>query len=170
MFIFSYFRNVDITRRKQLRPILISIIVGISAFAYFILIGYLQPFAIFLKPYLLLPGLLIAAVPFAFGYSIFHHRLMDIDLIIKRSIIYGAVTALLAAFYILFVFGIGSIISHTLGQSDNQTLSIIAFLIIAFMFDPVKQKIQAGVDKLFYRERYDYQKALLEFSRELPSK
>ncbi len=93
---------------------------------------------------------------------------MDLDLIIQRSLIYGAVTATLAAIYVSFVFGIGSVLGVLLGKSDSKILSAVAFVVIAFVFDPVKRRVQESIDKIFYRERRDYQKALLEFSQELP--
>jgi serine phosphatase RsbU (regulator of sigma subunit) len=168
VFSHSYFKRVEVLRRKQLRPILISISIGVAAFSYTIILGNAYPFAIFLNPTWFLPSLLIISVPIAFGYSIFRNRLMDIDLIIKKSLIYGIITASIAGTYLLFVLGFGSMIGIMLGQSENQLLTIFAFLIIAFAFDPFKRKVQEWIDRLFYQERYNYQKALLEFSQELP--
>lgn len=137
-------------------------------FAYLTTVLLIDPFTIYLNPVLFLPALLLAFVPAAFGYAIFRYRLMDIELIIKRSLIYGAVTAALAAIYLLFVFGIGSLLGIILGHADNRALSVAAFIVIAFVFDPIKRRVQESIDRIFYRERYDYQKALLEFSQELP--
>jgi len=168
VFIHSYFTGVDARRRSQLRPVLISVAVGILAFLYGIIGTAIDPFAVFLKPILILPIALTVFVPLAFGYAIFRYRLMDIDLIIKRSLIYGAVTATLAAIYMLTVFGVGSLLSVVMGQPDSKVLNIAAFIVIAFAFDPLKRHVQEDIDKLFYRERRNYQRALLEFSQELP--
>jgi sigma-B regulation protein RsbU (phosphoserine phosphatase) len=167
IFVHSYFK-VEKIRRKQLRPILISIVIGISALAYTIVLFTLNPFAIFLTPVLSLPSLFILSVPIAFGYSIFRYRLMDIDLIVKRSLIYGTVTATIAAMYLLIVYGIGNVIAYFLGTEENRLLNIFAFVIIALAFDPIKRRTQKWIDRYFYQERYNYQRALLEFSQELP--
>ena len=169
VFAHGYYRQVDPGRRKQLRHILIAVGVGIIVFIYLTTVLLIDPFTIYLNPVLMLPALLLAFVPVAFGYAIFRYRLMDIELIVKRSLIYGAVTAALAAIYLLFVFGFGSLLGIILGHSDNRVLSVAAFIVIAFVFDPMKRRVRQSIDRIFYRERYDYQKALLEFSRELPN-
>jgi len=168
VFAHSYFRNVEPSRRNQLRPMLYGIGLGLAAILYLIIQSSIDSFAIFLNPVLVTPVLFVLAVPLTFGYSIFRYRLMDIDLLIERSLIYGAVTATLAAIYIAFVFGIGSVLSFLLGQSDSKLLSAVAFVVIAFVFDPLKRRVQESIDRIFYRERRNYQKALLEFSQELP--
>lgn len=168
LFIHSYYRCVEPERREPLRPILQSVFIGIIAFVYIIVITTTYPFAIFLQPYLLLPALLIIGIPPAFGYSIVKYRLMDFTVIVKRSLMYGMITAAIAAIYLGVVFGMGSLLGNILGETDNQLLTLIAFIVIALIFDPLKQRVQRGIDRIFYRERYNYQRALLEFSHELP--
>ncbi|GJQ21795.1 MAG: hypothetical protein HBSIN02_21500 [Bacteroidia bacterium] len=168
VFCITYITSVDPPKRRQLRPILGAIVMGVVAYAYVVVLQTVNQFAVFTQPLLLAPGLLLAAVPAAFGYSIFRYRLMDIDLIVRRSLLYGAVTATLAAIYIGMVFGVGSLLGALIGEEENDILNITAFLIIAFAFDPVKRRVQDVIDRIFYRERMNYQKALLEFSQELP--
>jgi len=168
VFAHSYYRLVAPERRKQLRHILISVGVGVLVLVYLTVLLAINPFIIYLVPVLVSPALLLAFVPAAFGYAIFRYRVMDIELILKRSLIYGAVTTALAAIYLLFVFGVGSLLSILLGHSENRILSIGAFIVIAFVFDPIKRRVQESIDRTFYRERHNYQKALLEFSQELP--
>jgi len=168
LFAYSYFKRVDPIRKKQLRPILLSVVVGITAFVYILIVTAVNPFAIFLYPALFIPSVLIIAVPLAFGYSIFRYRLMDIDLIIKRSLIYGLVTAVIAAIYLVVVYGVGNLLAYFMGTEENRLLNIFAFVLIALAFDPIKRRTQSWIDRSFYRERLNYQRALLEFSRELP--
>jgi phosphoserine phosphatase RsbU/P len=168
VFAHSYFSIHEATKRRPLRPILHSSIIGIAVFIYLSIISTTYPLVIFLQPYLLLPALLFIGIPPAFGYAIFRHRLMDVTVIVKRSILYGLITAAIAAIYIVFVFGLGSLLGVVLGKADNSILILIAFIVIALLFDPIKRRMQEWVDRIFYRERYNYQKALLEFSRELP--
>ncbi|HEX9613930.1 MAG TPA: SpoIIE family protein phosphatase [Bacteroidota bacterium] len=169
IFVATYFKLLEPSRRKQFRPILVAIVSGIVIFFYVITMQAVNPFIVFTQPFLLMPGLLLAGVPAAFGYSIFRYRLMDIDFIVKRSLLYGAVTATIAAIYIGMVFGVGSLLGTLIGEQENEILNITAFLIIAFAFDPIKRRVQEGIDRIFYRERLNYQRALLEFSQELPS-
>ncbi len=168
IFAHSYFKRVDRAKRKELRPILLSAIVGIAAFLYIFIIGRVNVFLIFLNPAMFIPGILIINVPLAFGYSIFRYRLMDIDLIIKRSLIYGTVTAALASIYLFIVFGVGNLLSYFLGTEENKLVNGVALICIALVFEPIKKRTQGLVDRRFYQERYNYQKALLEFSQELP--
>ncbi len=168
LFAHSYFTKIDPERRRQLRPILQSAIIGIVAFVYVTILTMVKPMVLYLEPYLLLPALLVIGIPPAFGYSIIRHRLMDVTLIVRRSIIYAVITAALAAIYLGVVFGLGSLLGYALGEADNTVLLMIAVIVIALIFDPLKQRIQSIVDRVFYQDRYNYQKALLEFSNELP--
>ncbi len=168
IFIITYFRRVERRRRKQLRPVLIGVAIGLLTLAYVFILQTRNPFAMFTKPILLAPMLLIILLPCTFGYSIFRYRLMDIDFIIKRSLLYAMITGVLAALYLLLVYIIGNTMAAILGTEQNEIVSLIAFLAIAFAFDPLKRKAQNWIDRVFYQERYNYQKALSGFSQELP--
>jgi len=168
IFIQSYFSLVPKEQRVQLRPVLIGVAIGLIIFAYALAVQTFIPFAAFLNPTILLPMMLLAVVPMFFGYAIFRHRLMDVDVVIRRSLIYGAVTASLAAVYLVSVYGIGTLVNYFFGVQDNQLFIVASLIVVAFVFDPIKQRFQNGIDRLFFHERYDYQKALLEFTQELP--
>ncbi|HEY4613050.1 MAG TPA: GAF domain-containing protein, partial [Bacteroidota bacterium] len=168
VFAVSYFRRVERRARKQIRPILLGALAGIGSFVYVVIVTSSNQFVLFTNPMLLSPGILIITVPLAFGYSIFRYRLMDIDFIVKRSLIYGTVTAAIASIYILTVYGIGNLLAYFLGTEEDKVLNVVALVVIAFAFDPIKQRVQNWVDKVFYQERANYQAALLEFSKELP--
>jgi phosphoserine phosphatase RsbU/P len=164
----NYFKHVDPARQNQLRSILVTAAITVVVFTYLAVIIAVKPFLFFLRPWAISPIILVASLPLAFGYSIFRYRLMDIDVIIKRSLIYGTITATIAAVYLLIVVGAGQLIGMFVNNADNRTLNIVAFMVIAFIFDPVKRKTQGWIDRVFYQERLNYQQALLEFSRELP--
>ncbi|HUN66823.1 MAG TPA: SpoIIE family protein phosphatase [Bacteroidota bacterium] len=169
IFIFTYATGIDPATRRQLRPILLGVAIGIGVFAYMFLLIFLYSVAFFfLKPLLMLPIVLLILTPVSFGYAIFRYRLMDIDLIVERSLLYGAITASLAGVYVALVFGLGSLLGMIVPELNSRLVSVAAFIVIAFIFDPVKQRVQNSIDRTFYRERHDYQKALLEFSQELP--
>jgi len=168
IFIHSYFRYVPREQRAQLRPVLIGVAICMLIFAYAIAVQTIDPVAVFLNPTILFPVMLLVAVPLFFGYAIFRHRLMDVDVVIRRSLIYGTVTASLAAIYLVSVYGIGTLVNYFFGVQDNHVLVVVSLIVVAFVFDPVKQRFQDGIDRIFFHERYDYQRALLEFTQELP--
>lgn len=168
IFVYSYFARVDRSRRKQLRPVLIGTAIGAASFAYTFVVSASNPWVIYLNPALLVPGILIPVVPVFFGYAIFKYRLMDIELVVRRSLVYSLVTASIAAVYILVVYGVGNFIAYAFGTEEDSVANVLALVVIAFTFEPIKQRIQGWIDRFFYQERYNYQKALLEFSRELP--
>ncbi|MCX6134697.1 MAG: SpoIIE family protein phosphatase [Ignavibacteriales bacterium] len=170
IFAVTYFTRVDPARRKQIRPILIGVLTVILAVVYANVMRAFNQFILFTTPVLLLPVLLIVLLPCALGYSIFKYRLMDIDLVVKRSLLYAVVTGMLAGLYLLLVYLFSSAMSYALGTDESQVGNLIAFVILAFAFDPLKRKAQDWIDRFFYQERYNYQRALLEFSQELPSK
>ncbi len=142
----------------------------IASVVYSNLLRASNQFAIYTTPLLLLPVLLIVLLPCTLGYSIFRYRLMDIDLVVKRSLLYAIVTTVLAGLYLLLVYLIGTTLSYALGTEESQIGNLFAFVVLAFAFDPLKRKAQDWIDRFFYQERYNYQRALLELSQELPSK
>lgn len=85
------------------------------------------------------------------GLALFRHRLWDIDLILSRTLVYGALTALVVALYILIVGGIGELL-HTQGAAIN---GLVATGIIAMLFQPLRDRLQRLVNRLLYGERND---------------
>ena len=116
----------------------------------------------------------IIALPVAVGIAILRHHLYNIDLIINRTLVYGALTALLALVYfggVALLQGIGSVILQLhfrvpLGQ-DKQLATVVATLAIAALFTPLRRKIQGFIDRRFYREKYDARKTVEAFSSRL---
>ena len=168
IFIHSYFKYVPHERRTQLRPVLIGVAICLLIIAYVVVVQTIDPLAPFLNPPVIFPIMLLVVVPMFFGYAIFRHRLMDVDIVVRRSLIYGTVTASLAAIYLVTVYGIGTLVNYLFGKQENQLLIIVSLVVVAFVFDPIKQKFQNWIDRIFFHERYDYQRALLEFTQELP--
>ncbi|MCU0412594.1 MAG: SpoIIE family protein phosphatase, partial [Bacteroidetes bacterium] len=169
-FIRSYYRYVPHERRRELRPILVGTALAILGFLYAIVVTAVNPFAVFINPTIILPAMVLVIVPVLFGYAIFRYGLMDIDAVVRRTLTYGAVTMSIAAIYLAVVYGIGSLLTDFVNVQDEWMFHLAAIVVIAAAFEPIKGRLQQSIDRLFYRERADYQRALLEFVDELPRK
>ncbi|MCB0833147.1 MAG: SpoIIE family protein phosphatase [Bacteroidetes bacterium] len=169
MFFHSYRNIKEESKRKPLRSILVGTILGILGFVYMIIIPAFVPVAFINHPETLAGVAVVIAIPLSFGYSILRYRTMDIELIIKKSLVYAVTTASLAAIYLSILFAGGYIIQSWFGgPANNPVFHFGVLLLAAFIFAPVKDRVQELVDRRFFRERFDYQKTLLGFSEDLP--
>jgi PAS domain S-box-containing protein len=162
----SYQRASSPILRQQLKWITRGTILAITPFTLFYVLPYLfgsMP-TLSMKVSVLSLGLL----PLTFGYAIFRYRLMDVDLIFKRGMAYTLAAAAIVAAYFAGVAAIAELV-HTRVPSSGPYGLMLAIVVTALLFDPVRKWIQDKLDQFFYRTRYDYRRTLIEFGRELSS-
>lgn len=114
--------------------------------------------------------LIIAILAVFFGIAILRSRLFDIDVIIRRTLVYGSLVGMLAALYFGIVLGTQATLSALTGQTGQQPLIIVvSTLLIAALFTPLRRRVQAIVDRRFYRAKYDSARTLERFAATLRS-
>ena len=106
--------------------------------------------------------LCMALLPLATGAAILRYRLYDIDRIISRTLAYGLLTVLLGLGYAAVVLGLGRLLP------DSSSLVVAAAtLAVAAVFQPLRRRVQAGVDRRFNRRRHDAARVIEEFGARL---
>jgi signal transduction histidine kinase len=117
-------------------------------------------------PWLLLGFL---PVPITFALAILRYRLWDLDLVLSRSVVYGLVTASLAALYLLLVSGLSTALGIAAGSGQYTIVLFVSALVIGLLVNPLRGRFQATVDRIFFRQQVDHQAALATWSEELGS-
>jgi hypothetical protein len=108
----------------------------------------------------------LAGLPIAIGIAVLRYRLYNIDRIINRTLVYGALTAMLLAVYVADIVLLQRI--FVLLTGERSTFVVVAStLMIAALFNPLRRRIQSFIDRRFYRRKYDARKTLEAFSAQL---
>jgi hypothetical protein len=105
-------------------------------------------------------------VPIAIGFAVLRYRLYDIDRIINRTLVYGALTVTLVAVYVGSVLSIQYALRGLTG-SESQLAIVASTLLIAALFNPLRRRVQNFIDHSFYRRKYDAARTLEVFSAKL---
>jgi signal transduction histidine kinase len=117
-------------------------------------------------PWLLLGFL---PIPITFGLAILRYRLWDLDLVLSRSVVYGLLTASLATIYLLLVSGLSTALGIAAGSGQYTMVLFLSALAIGLLVNPLRGRLQAIIDRIFFRRQLDHQATLATWSEELGS-
>src|SRR4030095_12815508 len=110
----------------------------------------------------------IVGLPISMGIAVTRYRLYEIDTLVNRTLVYGALTVTLALVYFGGVTATQAICQALTGQEEQTQLAVVAStLVIAALFTPLRRRIQSFIDRRFYRSNYDARKTLEAFSAQL---
>ena len=167
LFFISYRRTAIPLRRQQLKWLTRGTVLAVAPFTLLHVIPFLLDVPV---PAMLTRAAVISLVflPLTFSWAIVRYRLMDVDLIFKRGVTYTLATAGIVGLYFGVVAVAAEVVHTRLPQLRVWGL-IVAIIVTAQLFDPLKRAIQEWVDRVFDRKRYDYRQTLIDFGRGLSS-
>jgi PAS domain S-box-containing protein len=156
----------SITARRQLRWIAWGTALGGTPFA----LAYALPYALGHEPSfgMRVSVIPLGAIPLAYACAIVRYRLLDVEVIVKRALVYAAAVGTIVAIYALLL----QLVGRPFLTGDDEHTWVIAFLatlVAVLLAPPVKEGVQNAFDRAFYRDRYDYRRALVGFARDLNS-
>jgi two-component system, NtrC family, sensor kinase len=155
-----------LTSQRQLRWIAWGTGLGAGPFA----LGYALPYALGVVPTLPMELSIIplSIIPLAYASAIVRYRLMDIEVIIKRALVYMAALSAIVTIYAVLLQGVQRVFLKG-GAANQWVIAFLATLVAVLLAPPVKDFVQNMLDRAFYRDRYDYRRALVGFARDLNS-
>jgi hypothetical protein len=170
--LYRYRRVSSPLQRQQTKWVVFGLAVPIAVIVLVDVLALLFPVAVEHDALAVLAynevGFLLLLIPLSFGFAMLRSRLWEIDVLINRTLVYGTLTASLALVYLGMVIGLQSLVHLLTGTLSEQPLVIVAStLAMAALFHPLRQRIQAIIDRRFYRRKYDAAKTLEAFSATL---
>jgi PAS domain S-box-containing protein len=161
----SYRKTRSLTARKQMKWLVWGTGAGVLPFFLF----YSIPFALGREPRLAmeLAGYIpLALIPLSLAYAVVKHRLMDVELIFRRTLVYTLATAAIVGICLL-ALNLVQIIARGDEEPHVTIVAVVCSLLVIVLFSPLKSRIQEGIDRLFFRERYQSRRAVLRLSQDL---
>jgi signal transduction histidine kinase len=114
------------------------------------------------------PGNLSFIPLIVFAVGLFKHDLLDMGILIRKSLVYSLLTAFLTCLYAMIIL-LANAVFKNIRFSDSMYIPVLFFLLIAFVFGPLKSIVQEFVDRIFYKKKYDYQRTLKQVSQTIVS-
>jgi hypothetical protein len=157
------FRRSRGIERQQLKWLALAAAIAATAFAVYAIL--LVTTGLVYNPMMPVVAVSFLGMIVAVSIAILRHRLLDIDLLINRALVYAGVTVVLAAVYVGTVLVLQSaLISFT---EQRGLVVAVSTLLVAALFTPVRRRMQRAVDLRFYRSRYDAERVIQQFAATL---
>lgn len=173
--VYRYWRVSNTRQRQQTKWVVYGVAVGLGVFAALIALGNtvlgeaekanpIGELVFSFGTYAL-----ITLIPVTISIAILRSRLYDIDIVVRRTLVYGSLTAILVAIYAVGVVGAQALVSGISGRVREQPpLAIVATtLLIAALFQPLRRRLQQAIDQRFYRSKYDAERTVSRFGTAL---
>lgn len=160
----SYLKAGDEPERRKLRWVLWGMFVGFLPFVtLWVIPSMVLSYGLVPESVMLLAS---GFIPLAFGVSIIKYHIMDIDLLLNRSLVYGTVMAMVVLVYVGVVGGLAAAVTQATYEV-SLGLSAGAAIVIALLFEPTRRVVQQAVDRRFFRVRYDFRRAARRFQEDV---
>ena len=156
----SAFTLEDARERRQAFHVFVGTILGTGPF---LLLGIVLPSAFNIDDFVFYGVVPMVLIPLTFAYAIVRFQMLNVRVIVRRTFLYAATTAVLFGFYALAIWAANRLFAHS-RLSSSPLFTFGFFLVVIPLFEFVRRKLQTPLDKLFFREKFDYQAALLEMS------
>lgn len=175
--VWRYRRVSTSLQRQQAKWVLLDLLLGLFGLLGVILAVLLTfphsgASALFIAAFFGLPVLCLAIllIPVSIVIAMLRYQLFDIDILLNRALVYGALTSALALVYAVSVIVIQTILGSLITNSDDTQFAIVAStLLIAALFGPLRRRIQNAIDRRFYRRKYDAARTVAAFAATLRS-
>jgi len=168
---YRYWRVSNAAQRQQTKWVAFGLIAGGGGYAailFSVLLTVPQPGSATSALSYIVAGtgleLFILLIPISIGIAILRSRLWDIDILIRRTLIYSVLTVLLVLVYFGSVIALQSVVTALTGEGRSELVIVFSTLAIAALFVPLRNRVQALIDRRFYRRKYDAAHTLAMFS------
>jgi hypothetical protein len=162
--LFVRYRNAPPVEREQIKWLLFAAGLFASAYIVAIVFNYASQNGSWASVTDLLIFLTAMFLPIAIGIAILRYRLWDIDIIIRKTLVYTVLTGILGLVYYGSVAILQELLGRMSGVANLPLVIVISTLMIAALFTPVRRWVQNGIDRRFYRRKYDAQHILERFA------
>jgi hypothetical protein len=169
--VYRYRRVSSSRERQQTKWVVFGFAVPITFMVlgivpYLIFPQLTAPGSLYLPAYAAVQDFLFLLIPLSFGLAMLRSRLWDIDVLINRTLVYGALTLILTLVYVGLVIGLSALLRSIISQDSGVAL-VLSTLAIYWLFGPLRRRIQRIIDRRFYRSKYDAAKTVAAFSSTL---
>jgi hypothetical protein len=165
--IYRYFRASDAVQRQQIKWVVLGLAVTVPPLGIALVLysasGSFEMGAGAQVGYFLWTAFLVI-FPLSITISILRYRLWDIDLIIRKTLVYGVLSALLALVYFGSVVVLQALFDALIG-SQSPVIIVLSTLLMAALFSPLRRQVQHLIDRRFFRSKYDATQALARFAK-----